>query len=200
MKVLLMFKLLTPAAPVTARQTPPQRSERSRALETAWRNLERGTKLIPARSAFRPERLARLLSHIVLLDIFPPREPYDRMTTRVRLLGSTLRELADTDMIGVDYLDLVPDRDHQTEHLRLCVETPCASWSVAPVVYERGYNSLIEITHFPLTDEETGTHIGMILIDEMGADLPEYRTIGKPIEMKPAIAKAFIDIGAGVPE
>ena len=110
-----------------------------------------------------------------------------------------LRDLIDTDVTGLDYLDLVPDREYQAGHLRLCVETPCAAWSLSPVIYDRGYTSLVEITHFPLTDEKTGVHTGLLLINEIGAQDPETRTIGGPFEMKPAVTKQFIDIGAGVP-
>lgn len=176
-------------------QKPLERSPQSLALEEVWRGLERTDGLVPKRSAFRPELAPRLLTNLALLDVYNG----ETITTRVRLVGSRLRDLANMDVTGIDYLDLVPDRAYQAEHLRLCVETPCASWAVSPVVYERGYNSLVEITHFPLTDEKTGGHIGMVLIYEMGCELPEFRSIGKPIEMKPAMAKKFIDIGAGVP-
>jgi hypothetical protein len=169
-----------------------------------WRGLGR-EGLLPNRSAFLPERAARMLAQIILLDIFlgtpnPDKLSDTGVTTSVRLIGSRLRELADMDVTGQDYLDFVPDREYQSAYLRCCEEKPCGSWSVSPVVYERGYNSLIEITHFPMTDEKTGAHFRLIMIEEMGAELPEFRTLGKPVELKPAIAKHFIDIGAGVPE
>lgn len=176
-------------------QKPLERSPQSLALEEVWRGLERADGLVPRRSAFRPELAPRLLPNLALLDIHND----ETITTRVRLVGSRLRDLANMDVTGLDYLDLVPDRAYQAEYLRLCLKTPCASWAVSPIVYERGYNSLIEITHFPLTDEKTGAHVGMVLIYEMGCDLPEYRTIGKPIELKPAVVREFIDIGAGIP-
>ncbi|HEY4344801.1 MAG TPA: PAS domain-containing protein [Parvibaculum sp.] len=173
----------------------PTRSAQSLAFEAMWRDLPR-EGLIPMRSSFRPERAARLLANILLLDI----NPAPPVTTRIRLVGGALRNLAGFDMTGHDYLDLVPDRPYQAAHLRSCVRHPCATWSAAPVIYERGYNSLIEITHFPLTDDATGGHVGLVLMFEIGSDLPEYKQTGRPLEIRPAIAKKFINIGAGVPD
>tara|TARA_R110002124_G_scaffold5415_19_gene34711 strand:+ start:3046 stop:3621 length:576 start_codon:yes stop_codon:yes gene_type:complete len=175
------------------------RSDLSRAFETLWRNLPRGAGLIPQRATFRPELAPRMLSRIALLDIHLNDDTDGKVTTKLRLTGGILRDLIDTDVTGLDYLDLVPDREYQAAHLRLCVETPCAAWSLSPVIYDRGYTSLVEITHFPLTDEKTGVHTGLLLINEIGAQDPETRTIGGPFEMKPAVTKQFIDIGAGVP-
>lgn len=171
------------------------RSVQSLAFEAMWRRLPR-EGLIPLRSAFKPERAARLLSNIVLLDI----DPGPPVATRIRLVGGMLRNLAGVDITGRDYLDLVPDRDYQAAHLATCVRHPCATWSTSPIVYERGYNSLIEITNFPLTDDTTGGHIGMVLIFEIGSDKAEHKQIGGPVELRPAIVKEFIDIGAGVPD
>lgn len=173
----------------------PPRSMQSLAFEAMWRDLPR-EGLIPLRSTFRPERAARLLANILLIDI----DPSPPVTTRIRLIGGALRNLADVDLTGSDYLDLVPDREYQAAHLRLCALHPCATWSAAPVIYERGYNSLIEITHFPLIDDATGGHVGLVLMFELRSDTPEYRQTGRPVEMRPAVAKKFIDIGAGIPE
>lgn len=170
------------------------RSAQSLAFEAMWRDLPRDG-LVPRRSAFRPERAARLLANIVLIDI----NTETPVTTRIRLMGGTLRNLAGIDVTGLDYLDLVPDRDYQARHLAACVLHPCATWSASPVVYQRGYNSLTEITNFPLIDDATGGHVGLVLIHEIGSDLSKSRAIGKPVELRPAIAKMFIDIGAGVP-
>ena len=172
----------------------PTRSVQSLAFEAMWRDLPR-ENLIPLRSAFRPERAARLLANILLIDI----DPTPPVRTRIRLVGGALRNLAEMDLTGQDYLDLVPDRAYQAAHLRLCALHPCATWSAAPVIYERGYNSLNEITHFPLIDDASGAHMGLVLMFEIGSDLPEYSQTGRPIEMRPAIAKTFIDIGAGIP-
>ncbi len=172
----------------------PARSVQSLAFEAMWRALPR-EGLIPLRSAFKPERAARLLTNILLIDI----DPAPPVRTRIRLIGGTLRNLADMDLTGHDYLDLVPDRAYQAAHLRLCALHPCATWSAASVVYERGYNSLIEITHFPLIDDATGGHMGLVLMFEMGSDGPEYCQTRRRLELRPAIAKAFIDIGAGLP-
>ncbi|MCE9648630.1 MAG: PAS domain-containing protein [Parvibaculum sp.] len=188
-----MFDLQKPTG--DTRDAGPLRSPQSLAFEAMWRDLPR-EGLIPSRSAFRPERAARLLPNILLLEIdtSPP------VTTRIRLVGGALRSLAGCDVTGLDYLDLVPDRDYQAAHLRTCALYPCATWAASPVVYKRGYNSLIEITNFPLTDDVTGMHLGLVLMREIGGDLPQYGQTGGPLELRPATAKAFIDIGAGVPQ
>lgn len=176
------------------------RTLESRAFEAMWRALPREDGLIPLRTAFRPEIAPRFLAHVALLDIHLNDETGGKVTTRLRLTGGILRDLIGENVTGLDYLDLVPDRAYQANHLRLCVETPCAAWSLAPVVYERDYTSLVEITHFPLTDEKTGNRIALLLLSEIGTRNAGARTVRGPFEMKPAIAKCFIDIGAGVPE
>jgi hypothetical protein len=189
-----MFALQKPTDGKPGLRAAPRRSEQSLAFEAMWRELPKEGP-VPHRSAFRPERAARLLSNIVLLEINP--EP--PVTTRIRLVGGTLRNLAGMDVTGLDYLDLVPDRDYQAAHLRTCALHPCATWSASPVIYERGYNSLMEITNFPLICDRPGERLGLVLICELGSDLPEQSATGKPLELRPAIAKIAIDIGAGVP-
>lgn len=176
------------------------RTQKSRIFEAMWRALPRHG-LTPHRSSFRPERAGRLLSNIVLLEISPgAAADGSDMTTCVRLVGGALRDLAGLNVTGLDYLDLVPDRAYQSHHLMTCLAHPCAAWSLAPVVYDRGYSSLVEITNFPLIDDKTGNHLALILMVEVRNDLLLRQNTSRPIEMRPAVKKAFIDIGAGVPE
>ncbi len=186
-----------------ARATP-QRSPESFAFETMWCGLERNG-LIPLRSAFRPEKASRLLANIALLEVDAgtpdkPGTPRTPMTTRIRLVGSAIRDLVDANLTGLDYLDLVPDRAYQAEYLDVCMNHPCAAWSASPVIYGRGYNALVEITNFPLIDDVTGGHLVLVMILEMGTDTFKHRTIQTPVELRPAVAKSFIDIGAGLPD
>lgn len=176
------------------------RTSESQLFETMWRALPRDGH-VPYRSSFQPERAGRLLSNIVLLEINPGASSDGReMTTHIRLVGGALRDLADLNITGLDYLDLVPDRDYQARHLMTCLKQPCAAWSLSPVVYDRGYSSLIEITNFPLIDKATGKHLALVLMIEIRNDLPLRQSTGRPIEMRPAVKKAFIDIGAGLPK
>lgn len=154
---------------------------------------------MPLRSAFRPEKASRLLPNIALLEVNLD-TPSTPMTTRIRLVGSALRDLADANLTGLDYLDLVLDRTHQTKYLNICMTHPCATWVIAPIIYGRGYNALIEITSFPLIDDVTGRYLMLALAMEAGTDGFKHRTIQTPIELLPAIARTFIDIGAGVPD
>jgi len=182
------------AAPKGTRRTPE-----SQLFEAMWRALPHDG-LVPYRSSFQPERAGRLLSNIVLLEINPGDAPNGwEMTTRIRLIGSALRDLADLNVTGLDYLDLVPDRTYQAQHLMTCLAQPCAAWSLSPVVYDRGYSSLIEITNFPLIDDTTGKHLALVLMIEIRNDLPLRQSTGRPVEMRPAVKKTFIDIGASVP-
>lgn len=194
-----MFASRFSTAPIpdfyTPGQPPPDRSAQSRAFEAMWRGLARDG-LIPKRSAFLPERAAKLLPHIALIEV----HPCAPMTTRIRLVGNALRMLADMDVTGLDFLDMVADRAYHAERMRKCMQHPCGNWSAAPIVYERGYKSLIEITNLPLIDDQTGGRLALALIYEICSDLPEHRTIGKPIELHPAVVNGYIDIGAGMPE
>lgn len=176
------------------------RSDLSEKFEALWRSLPRNGGLIPSRTAFRPELAPHMLARIALLEIHLNNDTDRQVTTKLRLTGGILRDAIEADVTGLDYLDLVPDRTYQADHLRLCIEPPCAAWSLSPVIHARGYTSLVEITHFPLKDEKTGTHIALLMLNEIGANHPETRTRLGPFEMKPAIVKQFIDIGAGVPE
>lgn len=192
----------------TARQTEHpagnaqmlDRTQESHRFEAMWRALSR-EGLLPQRSSFRPERAGRLLSNIVLLEINPGADENGKdMTTQIRLLGGALRDLSDHNVTGFDYLDLVPDRAYQSRHLMTCLTYPCAAWSLTPIVYERGYNSLIEVTNFPLIDDATKKHLALILMIEIKNDLPLHKGTSRPLEMRPAVQKSFIDIGAGIPE
>lgn len=178
-------------------QAMPDRSPESIAFEAMWRGLDRDG-LVPLRSAFLPEKASRLLGNIVLLEVNPATASAP-MTTRIRLVGSAIRDLVDANITGLDYLDLVPDRDFQSNHLQICLSQPCAAWSASPVIYGRGYNALVESTNFPLIDDVTGHHLALVLMMEIGVDAFKHRSIHTPVELRPAIAKAFIDIGAGVP-
>lgn len=179
--------------------TTPERSPESLAFEAMWRGLERPGPahdgLVPLRSAFRPEKASRLLANIALLEVHPG----PPVTTRIRLVGSALRDLVDANLTGFDYLDLVPDRDYQAEYLNVCMSHPCAAWAVTPIIYGRGYNALVEITNFPLIDDATGGYLTLIFIIEVGTDGFKNRSIETPVELRRAIAKSFIDIGAGTP-
>ena len=173
----------------------PERSDQSHAFEAMWRGLDRANGPVPMRTSFLPERATRMLSNIALLEIHAGAP----MTTKIRLVGSTLRMLADFDVTGHDFLDMVADREYHARRIRTCMTHPCATWSAAPIVYERGYTSLIEITNFPLIDDATGGYLSLALLNEIGMDLPEHRTVDKPIELHPAIVNGYIDIGAGLP-
>lgn len=188
-------EVIEEAMPKGLRRTPE-----SQLFEAMWRALPRGGR-VPYRSSFQPERAGRLLSNIVLLEINPgTAADGGEMTTRIRLIGSALRDLADLNVTGLDYLDLVPDRDYQAQHLMTCLKQPCAAWSLSPVVYDRGYSSLVEITNFPLIDDATEKHLALVLMIEIRNDLPLRQSTGRPVEMRPAVKKSFIDIGAGVPQ
>ena len=176
------------------------RTPESELFEAMWRALPRDGR-VPYRSSFHPERAGRLLANIVLLEVNPgAAADGSDMTTHIRLVGGALRDLADLNITGLDYLDLVPDREYQARHLMTCLKQPCAAWSLSPVVYDRGYSSLVEITNFPLIDNASGKHLALVLMIEIRNDLTLRQSTGRPVEMRPAITKTFIDIGAGVPE
>lgn len=182
------------SAPTRIFETP-ERSDLSQAFETMWLGLERKNGPVPFRSAFLPERAARMLPRIALLEIHAGAP----MTTNIRLVGSTLRMLADFDLTGHDFLDMVADREYHASRIRTCMTHPCATWSAAPIIYERGSTSLIEITNFPLIDDATNGYLSLALLNETDLDLPAQRTVNKPIELHPAIINDYIDIGAGLP-
>tara|TARA_R110002124_G_scaffold5415_19_gene34710 strand:+ start:2347 stop:2946 length:600 start_codon:yes stop_codon:yes gene_type:complete len=191
-----MFKPPRLQVDYTTIKTMPVRSPQSLAFEAMWRALPREGNGVPKRSAFLPERAAKLLPHIALVEIHTDAP----MTTKVRLIGNTLRMLSGFDVTGLDYLDMAVDRDYYAARTRAYVGHPCGNWSAAPIIYERGYQSVMEMTCLPLTDDTTGGHLILALIYETGDALPEHRMVGLPIELHAAIVNEFIDIGAGVPE
>jgi hypothetical protein len=172
----------------------PERSAQSLAFEAMWRALPR-EGLIPLRSAFRPELARKMLANLVLLEV----DLGATVTTRIRLVGGILRDLVAANVTGLDYLDLVPDKAYQAEYLRTCLLHPCASWAMSKIEYERGYTGLFEITSFPLTAGQTGRYFSLAHIHEFGGTDPGHKPIGGPLQVRPAIAKGYIDIGAGVP-
>ncbi|MDR3499211.1 MAG: PAS domain-containing protein [Parvibaculum sp.] len=173
----------------------PDRSGQSLAFEAMWRGLPRDG-LVPQRSSFRPELAAKMLANLVLLEV----RLGATTTTRIRLVGGVLRDLVGANVTGLDYLALVPDKDHQSGYLRRCLMHPCASWAASPIEYERGYTGLFEITSFPLAGEEAGQYFSLAYVYEFGSAEPGHASIGGPVEVKPAVARRYIDIGAGIPD
>lgn len=177
-------------------QMSPARSERSLAFQTAWLKLPR-IGLIPDKANFRPERLARFLNDIYLVEMSD--DPAARL--HFRLAGTTLRDRLGLDLKGQNYADFVPTEHREQSGLSMRLmfgSRPCGRWVRKEIVHTDGYREPIELTQFPMTDLSTGTRLVLGIAAGFGDDLSHEAAGEFTIENHET--ERFIDIGAGLPE
>jgi hypothetical protein len=152
--------------------------------------------LIPPREAFDSARAKEFLHNIILVEA--PSE--DRPRLLFRVVGNLVTQRVQREVAGTNYLDYLPKEQH-AESLaaaRLINGFPCGTWQLSPVVYERGFTQLIEVTIFPLGPG--ADHIPLML--GYLKFLPGRLTAAashRAVSAETSKIYKFIDIGAGVP-
>jgi len=174
----------------------PARTPLSVEFETFWRALPRDG-LVPGRAAFRPERAARFLRHILLCEALPD----GHTAIRMRLVGSEFEARIGVNVKGQDYLQFLSESRHASaiEAVREIVKRPCGLWQVMPVNYERGYAQNVELTIFPLGPGPDGKDLLLALTQTLAGLIMPVPTGNKIMAVGTAIAYEYIDVGAGVP-
>jgi len=143
------------------------RSDESRAFEAMWRGLPRKGQL-PERRTFQPRLAKQFLRSLLLVQAPTP----DDQSLHVRLVGDAISQEVLGNIVGRDYLDLIPERQRKARVLdiaRAMFSQPCGVWWIAPMNYQRDYSRLWELTAFPL---KGGSHIrAAILVHALPFDI-----------------------------
>jgi CheY-like chemotaxis protein len=177
-------------------ESNPQRSPNSRAFERLWRSLPR-EGLIPPRAAFDPARAKEFLHSLILVEA--PSE--DRPRLQFRLAGDVINEKVQRNVASINYLDFLPPEQH-AESLaaaRLINEHPCGTWQLSPIMYERGFTQLVEVTIFPLGSGSDGIPLMLGYLDFLPGKVTAVPLYDRAIAAETSKVYEFIDIGAGVP-
>ena len=174
-----------------------ERSAGSLAFETLWRSLPK-KGLIPDRKSFEPACAKPFLQSMVLVEAPSAERPW----LMFRLAGDVVGERTARNVTGTDYLDYLPKEQH-AEALaaaRLVSEHPCGIWQLTPVIYERGFSQLVEVTTFPLGPGADGIPLllGYLTFHYGPSDFLLIPT-DRAVAAETSRIFEFIDIGAGVP-
>ncbi|MEQ8269149.1 MAG: PAS domain-containing protein [Parvibaculum sp.] len=152
-----------------AAMTPP-RSALSLAFEKAWSAIPKNGARIPDKADFRPERFARFLPDMYLVELHDV--PGKRVP--IRLAGNNIRDHLGVDVKGMNYADFVPpERQHiaGASMPKMFTSPPCGRWVRKDILHKDGYREVIEMTQLPLFEAKTGTRLVIGLIEGFGAEL-----------------------------
>jgi hypothetical protein len=172
------------------------RTRLSAEFEAHWRALPK-SGLVPTRSAFRPQRAARFLRHLVLCDVKLEGE----VGITMRVTGSEFESNIHRSARGEDYLQFLPElyRRGAIDSVRQIVARPCGLWQEMPLHYEAGFARNVEITVFPLKPDNGGFHQLLILTQFLGGPLMSPTGGDRVVMADTAHTFHYIDVGAGVP-
>lgn len=172
------------------------RSALSRDFETFWHTLPK-EGVVPERDAFRPERAARFLRHLILSEAQFEGEAF----VRFRLVGSEFERRVERSLTGSNSLNFLEpaDRDRNLRVTRKLATHPCGLWHVTPLHYERGYAQHMEFTSLPIGRGAGGTYLFLVLTQPVDGMIMPLGTGNKAIRVDPAVTFQYLDLGAGVP-
>ncbi|MBV9903031.1 MAG: PAS domain-containing protein [Alphaproteobacteria bacterium] len=174
-----------------------QRSANSVAFEAFWRSLPRHGAAAPNRREFKPEKAARFLRNLVLVE--GPRNADARL--RIRLVGSAMQMRIQRDITGADYLDfLAPEHQDAAVQTGLVMLTrPCGLWQCMDVHYERGFAQRLELTAFPLLADAESLPLILCFVEPTKGLVTPTPHQGRAMWADTAAQFEFIDTGAGLP-
>ena len=184
------------AAVTTRPDAAFSRSRLSFEFEALWRDLP-CEGFVPHRAAFRPERAARFLRHLILCEVTAEGLP----SVSMRLVGSEFEQQIQRVVTGQDYLQFLPRAFHASamESVREIVERPCGLWQITPLHYDGDFARNVEITVFPLLSGRIGKYTLLVLTQFIGGVMLAQPSSSKFSSTDTAIAYRYIDVGAGVP-
>ena len=184
------------ASLATIDETCPARSALSLEFEAFWRTLPK-QGLVPERSAFRPERAARFLAHLILSEAQLDGDAF----IRFRLIGTEFERRVQRNIKGNNYLHFLhpADQARSLHATRQVATRPCGLWHVTPLHYERGYAQHIEFTTLPLGRGPDGIYLFLVLTQPVDGLLMPVQTGNRAMRVDPPMTFQYIDLGAGVP-
>lgn len=153
-----------------AAATKSPRSALSHAFEAAWSAIPKHGARIPDKADFRPERFARFLPDIYLVELSD--DPQNRLP--IRLAGNNIRDHLGVDVKGMNYADFVPPERHALAGAtmpRMFADPPLGRWVRKDIIHRDGYREMIEMTQLPMFEAATGTRLVIGLIEGFGAEL-----------------------------
>jgi len=148
----------------------PARSALSHAFEKVWSAIPKHGQPIPDKADFRPERFARFLADIYLVELHDV--PGKRLP--IRLAGNNIRDHLGVDVKGMNYADFVPpERQHiaGASMPKMFEPHPRGRWIRKDILHKDGYREMIEMTQLPMLEAATGTRLVLGLIEGFGAEL-----------------------------
>ena len=169
-----------------------------------WLSLPK-EKGVPLRSSFHPEKVAALLTHMMIYELLP--------THRIkrRLLGSRLDQLG---IGGADHGALSSvvsgvgagicgdgcSEEEDTARFWVLGTQPCGLLVMTPQALKSGLNVMVETLCLPLLADNGGK--GQIIVQKNVLDDPAFNPDRDTFEPDPlpVVQCDFIDIGAGIPE
>ena len=153
----------------TMKATAP-RSARSRDFERVWAAIPRHGQAIPDKADFRPERFARFLADIYLVELHDV--PGKRLP--IRLAGNNIRDHLGIDVKGMNYADFVPPERQAMAGASMprMFEAPvCGRWIRKDILHRDGHREMIEMTQLPMFEATTGRRLVLGLIEGFGEEL-----------------------------
>ncbi len=169
------------------------RSAKSYAFETLWR-AARPDRQLPESSAFLSTHVSSLISNIMII------ERSTRLRGFVRTAGSEILALAGPDIVGCDYIALMPEafRKEAWWSLGAMVSRPCGLWELMPVHFGPDSASVIEITGLPVIESETGQVLVASYMEQCATT--KAMSAQNSLKAETAITYEFIDLGVGIPD
>jgi hypothetical protein len=161
------------------------RSASSFAFQKVWTAIPRHGKPIPDKADFRPERFARFLADIYLVELNDV--PGKRLP--IRLAGNNIRDHLGVDVKGMNYADFVPPERHAMAGAsmpKMFGSPPLGRWIRKDIVHKDGHREMIEMTQLPLLEAKTGTRMVIGLIEGFGEELHgegEFRFEDRDVEI-----------------
>jgi hypothetical protein len=153
---------------------PSMRSALSLQMEALVRRETRGGLL--ARLADIPfERHTELTGWIAVVH---PDARARRLT--IMHAGASLCAMQADPMMGTDYLDLVDPayKGEAFDSVFMMLSRPCGLWQLSPVRYTDGTSDVLELTGFPVFDEENGRGVILFLIWNAGLSFHGVTSVG----------------------
>ncbi|RED45822.1 PAS domain-containing protein [Aestuariispira insulae] len=168
--------------------------EDNRLFMEKWFAL-RGRRIMPDKSAFRPEEVPKLLSNLILHELEAP----DRI--RIRLVGTRLVEKYGGDVTGRNYLEFVaPDRQEKaSEALWLMGHHPVGMRVILLQKQSSGRTIYSEAMGFPFEDKISG-HRMLLFHSNLIDSVKIHELIDDQLLKFNVARRDFIDIGNGIPD
>ena len=159
-----------------------------------WDRCRRG-KLMPNRSDIDIEDLAPLVSQVTIIEV------RSRYEARVRLVGTSVRDVTGSEVTGQNWIDMAPEeqREERAERVHRHIELPCGSRTVTGTELRSGLVIMTEFAAFPILPNKDGFPPQIIGCFHPLTDNYLSPDAGTGLAASNPNYFAYLDIGAGTP-